>query len=297
MCSHHAWYAAARRSGSTTPAPPAWSFSTSWDDPRVGGVGGGEVGIAAGGLVAAAVAGEVDGRLRVERQRPHRLVALGRLVDVVAEEQHEVDVRRGDVAVRRPVTVVVALARRHGHRQRRGVAGWRRSGRPDHGLVALGREPVRVGRRRLEAVGDDVHAVAPAGLGHGVALGDGCVAVEHLPAHVDVTVEAVGDQPGPEGDGRAVGVAGRHADDERVRPDGLRRRGGRRCRRGRRRRRLVVVARRARGEGDGAEEELAAGERHASAPATSVKNALRARTRSAPASRASRSTSAAVWRP
>src|SRR6185503_15401788 len=91
--------------------------------------------------------------------RAHVVLAPGRLVDVVAEEDDQVRVVGGDVAVRAVGTLLVLLARGEGEAQpRHGGMRARRGARTSDGALRIaGGEPVPIGTIRLEPARLDVH--------------------------------------------------------------------------------------------------------------------------------------------
>ena len=180
------------------------------DDPGERVVGGLQVGVALVELVPAAVGGEVDGLGDGDGTGPR---LLGPLVDVVADEHHEVEVLDGHAGVRGVVAVAPVLAR--GDPEAHLVGGDAGAGeRPGAALRAgapVDGEPVPVPGVGLEAARLDVDRVGQGGDRRcgagGDDRGEGLVA-RHLPVDGDIgggeRVAAAGrDQPGPEDDARA----------------------------------------------------------------------------------------------
>ena len=193
------------------------------DDPREGGVARLQVGVAAVERVPVAV-----GRQRGDLGRvvgPDRSLAAV-LVDVVAEEVHDVDVLGGQGAVRRVVAgrPVLAGREREAHGRRAGPGGGSGAGAADRAGEARRGEPVVEPGVGGEAGGVDVDGVGVRGGGDGGARGDDLgegVVGGHLPAdrHVDrwhaAAVQRVGRQAGPQDHRRGGRVAARHAEGER----------------------------------------------------------------------------------
>ena len=131
--------------------------------PRVRGVGGLQVRVELVGRVARPVGGEGERRRTfVPAQAQPR---IARLVDVVADEEDEIELARGDLAVRHEAALFVVLARRERDAQvidprRRRRCG---AGASDRALCGAGREAIEVGCRGAQAVDFDMHAVAVLG--------------------------------------------------------------------------------------------------------------------------------------
>ena len=134
------------------------------DQPRAGGVGGLQRGVALVLRVAVAVA--VQRARRPAAVQAHGAGAGGVFVDVIAEEDHQVQRLGGQVTPRGPVAVVPALAARDGEAQRRHLGVGRRCGAraSRSALLAQRAEAVPVGPRGLQPRGLGVHAVRPGGL-------------------------------------------------------------------------------------------------------------------------------------
>ena len=187
--------------------------------PRCGGMGGLQQRVALVEGVAVAVVGERDGGAAAMRAHASRHVGV--LVDVVAEEKHEVQVLRGDVAPRGVVAVVEALATRDGELEARLGIGRRRGARAaGRAAVAKRAEAVPVPAPGLETGRLGMHAVRPLRLGAlDAASGDareGFV-VGHLPCHVGAVRQVRAGEAGPEHHAVGPRVAGRNAEREALR--------------------------------------------------------------------------------
>jgi hypothetical protein len=152
----------------------------------------------------------------------------GVLVDVVAEERHQVDVLVDELAVRAVRARLVHLAVRDRDREalRRPVG--QRGGAPDRARVLAIAEPIPVAGARHQVVDDRVHAVGV--LRRGTELAGRHQVVErvvgrHLPAHrhllgghgpSTVIHRGVERQAGPEHHARRGGIARGHPERERV---------------------------------------------------------------------------------
>ena len=142
-------------------------------EPRVGRVAGLQVDIALVVRVAGAVSLQRVGHAAFVSA--HLVLLVAAFVDVVAHEQHQVQVLRGHVAVRGVVALLVMLARRQAHAQashrlvqcRAGAGAAHRADR-----VAAGKT-VPIMPPRLQPIGQHMQAVAPAGVGAQAPLAQG----------------------------------------------------------------------------------------------------------------------------
>ena len=110
------------------------------------------------------------------------------VIDVVAQEGHQVGRGGRDMPVRRVGAKFPVLARGDGQFQRGGQgAGCRRRARAAHGADGVAKhEAVPVPAPGRQAAHVDVHAVRQLGRGRGLALGDDApetFVIGHFPAH------------------------------------------------------------------------------------------------------------------
>ena len=186
-------------------------------DPGAGAVRGLQVGIGAVERVAVAVVGQRRGhrqRVGARQRMARRLGRHGVFVDVVAQEQHGVQVFVHHVAVGGVVAVLPALARGEGQahalRQRLGRRGGA-GARHGRGRVAV-HEAVEVPAVRLQAGHLDMHGMAQRRQRRGLALAHDAAkafVLGDFPAHGQRVGQAAAGRAGGHGAGhRAVQQAG-----------------------------------------------------------------------------------------
>jgi len=169
-----------------------------------------------------ALVGGIAGTVLLERshdaralERAHRVLARRVLVDVVAEEHHEVEFFGGHVAPGRVMAHVETLAACDGEVQRaRAVGGRRGAGAADGALLAECAKAVPVPAVRIEAGGLGVHAVRPRRFGNLFATRDDVAkpfVAGDLPLHGHAGRQCRAGQPGPQHDGVGTWLAGRDA--------------------------------------------------------------------------------------
>ena len=142
-------------------------------DPRMRGVGGLQIGVALVQRVAVAV-----GVQRVRRAcavLAHFVGGAAPFIDVVADEEHEVHLAAGDLAMRSEVALLVVLAGSEREAQAPYIRIGRRRGArmADRADGIATPEAIPVVALRLQALRVDVHAQGSGSIGHHLAAGDG----------------------------------------------------------------------------------------------------------------------------
>ncbi len=168
----------------------------------------------------------------IQHRRPtavvmaHQFPAPRDVVDVVADEQHGVQLLRRHVAQRGEIALLVLLARGEGKAQRRHVLAriGRGAGATDRACLALHREAVPVGPVGPQPIDFDMQRVRPARVGRGLARAHDLLqplVLGDRPLHGNCATQGRRQrrchEACPEHDARCRRMAGGHAQAERLR--------------------------------------------------------------------------------
>ena len=189
-------------------------------------MGGLQVAVEFVGGVAGPELGQRDGiRAFV---RPAQEARIAGVIDVIAHEQHQIEVAGGDLAMHGEAALFVMLARRQRQAQPRrlAVCRWRGTGASDRTDRLATDESVVENAPRRQPIHRHPHAVRQARQGDHLArtqhLREGLV-VRHFPAqshrqriHAASVGMRLGGQPGPQHDAARTWLAARDPERERV---------------------------------------------------------------------------------